>query len=77
MDRVWKYLKNNLIAIDQAVNTAFGGDPDETISSRLGKARNTSRAAAFFADIVDKLFFWDPNHCKKSEEPNAGDDSVI
>ena len=32
-----RYVFNNLIALDQTWNTRFGGDPDETISSRLGK----------------------------------------
>lgn len=32
-----KYLYNILIGIDQLANAILGGDPDETISSRLGK----------------------------------------
>ena len=32
-----KYLYNILIGVDQLVNAIFGGDPDETLSSRLGK----------------------------------------
>lgn len=32
-----KYLYNILISLDQLGNTILGGDPDETISSRLGK----------------------------------------
>lgn len=32
-----KYFYNILIGIDQLVNAILGGDPDETISSRLGK----------------------------------------
>jgi hypothetical protein len=32
-----RYLYNLLIAADQFVNVIFLGDPDETISSRLGK----------------------------------------
>jgi len=34
---IGKYLLNILISIDQLGNTFAGGDPDETISSRLGK----------------------------------------
>lgn len=33
-----KYIWNLLIAIDQLFNTILGGDPDETMSSRMGKA---------------------------------------
>ena len=35
--KIGRYFWNILISIDQLVNTLFGGDPDETISSRLGK----------------------------------------
>ena len=33
-----QYLLKNAIAFDQQVNTWFDGYPDETISSRAGKA---------------------------------------
>lgn len=32
-----KYIFNILIGIDQLCNTILGGDPDETMSSRMGK----------------------------------------
>jgi hypothetical protein len=32
-----QYIWNILISIDQFFNTIFGGYPDETISSRMGK----------------------------------------
>jgi hypothetical protein len=32
-----RYFWNLLIAVDQLFNTVFGGDPDETLSSRMGK----------------------------------------
>lgn len=34
-----KYLLNFLISLDQLGNTILGGDPDETISSRLGRIK--------------------------------------
>lgn len=34
-----RYFLNLLIAIDQLFNAITFGDPDETISSRLGKAQ--------------------------------------
>jgi hypothetical protein len=49
-----KWLLNILISIDQLVNTIFGGSPDETISSRLGRNYPNSVLAKF----VDLLFFW-------------------
>lgn len=71
-----KYIINNLIAIDQLVNTICLGDPDETISSRLGKARHNSKVALFFARIVDALFFWQKNHTKSSIEVDEGKDEL-
>lgn len=35
---VKRYFWRVLISIDQLLNTVAGGDPDETLSSRLGKA---------------------------------------
>ena len=34
-----RYTVNVLIGIDQLVNAIFKGDPDETISSRIGKRK--------------------------------------
>lgn len=42
------YLKNVIIALDQLVNALTGGNPDETISSRIGKA---IRAGGFMARL--------------------------
>jgi hypothetical protein len=54
------------IAHDQLANTAFGGDPDETISSRAGKAaRNGERWACLLCRLLDRF---DRNHCEKSIE---------
>ena len=75
MSKAKRYLLNNLIAFDQAVNALFGGDPDETISSRVGKRRD--QREQFWAGVVDKLFFWDKNHTAKSIEPDEGKDSVL
>jgi hypothetical protein len=32
-----RYIWNLLISIDQLFNVLLGGDPDETMSSRMGK----------------------------------------
>ncbi len=70
-----RYLRNILIAFDQLVNTLAGGDPDETISSRVGKREDGNER--FWARVVDKLFFWDKNHSTKSVEPDEGNDSLL
>lgn len=74
-----KYLLNILIAVDQLANTILGGDPDETISSRLGKwkrcktpgwRRKTSRFICWCLHPLDR------NHCLKSIEEDEGKDGV-
>jgi hypothetical protein len=69
-----KYIWNNLIAFDQLVNTIFGGDPDETISSRTGKLKDKrawAKALSQFLDIFEK------DHTTKSIEQDEGDDAVV
>ena len=73
-----KWFWNILVGVDQLVNAILGGDPDETISSRLGKK---------IAKKADKNnFYWvlcwllskiDPNHCSKSIEEDEGKDEVV
>lgn len=60
------YFRNILISIDQLINTIFGGSPDETISSRVGRRRDGNER--FWAKVIDTLFFWDRNHTTNSIE---------
>ena len=58
--------KRILIALDQLVNAAFNGWPDETLSSRayrweLKGKRGWPRRA------IDALFFFDPHHCERAD----------
>lgn len=70
-----KYIWNILISIDQFFNALFLGDPDETISSRLGKRRNH-----WLAKLICPILNWlDPrggDHCKKSIETDEGKDEI-
>lgn len=71
-----RYFWNMLIAIDQLLNTLFGGDPDETISSRAGKYAANNRG--WFPCVLCKLLdIIDPNHCMKSIEKDEGGRAVI
>ena len=36
---IWKWIVNVLVSVDQLANTILGGDPDETMSSRIGKLK--------------------------------------
>ena len=66
-----KYFWNLLISIDQLVNTIFGGDPDETISSRTGKLMHKRAWAKYLARFLN---LFEDNHAKKSIEKDEGKD---
>lgn len=52
------------IGFDQLANVAANGSEDETISSRLARARlNGSRGACFVCRLLD---VFEQDHCKKS-----------
>ncbi len=74
-----KWILNILISVDQLVNTVFGGDPDETISSRLGKSYPNS----VLAKLVDILFFWQcrdkaiKRHVINAIELDEGNDRIF
>lgn len=82
MNKLAEYGWNILIAIDQLVNTLCGGDPDETLSSRMGKwsldgenQHGVRRIVYIVANWVVEKFQKD--HFKKSIEPNEGNRKVI
>lgn len=71
-----RYLWGVLISLDQLGNALLGGDPDETISSRMGKlvAKRKCKLCKLLCWVIDKI---DPNHCVKTIEPDEGDKSPI
>jgi hypothetical protein len=73
-----KYLKNILISIDQFFNTLAGGDPDMTISARIGRNYRGTCLERF----VDWMFKWqghEQGHCENANEweQDEGKDAVI
>lgn len=67
---VKRYVWNVLISLDQLLNTVLGGDPDETLSSRMGKrARKGDKLGRYFCAVLD---VFDKNHCEKSIERDEG-----
>ena len=65
----WKYFINVLIAVDQLVNTLFGGYPDETISAEC--YRKSQEKGHYFYKILK--FILDiclspikQNHCEQA-----------
>lgn len=67
-----RYFWNILISIDQFVNTVFGGDPDETISSRWGKHSRARGRKAWQYYACRILHLFDKEHCLKSIEEDEG-----
>ncbi len=74
------WVGNIFLAIDQFINSLLGGDPTETISSRLGKwmmlemdfIRTTiSQGICWFLDLFD------PDHCINSINQNTGGKAII
>lgn len=61
---------NLLYVLDTVLNTLIGGDPRETVSSRLGKGQvagkpvhtELAKVVNFFFDLV----FNEQHHCRKS-----------
>ena len=61
------YFWNIFISMTQMLNTVLGGWPDETTSSRLWRLEvQGSRTAAVLRRCVDRLFFWQKDHCAKA-----------
>ena len=69
--RRWAW--NVLIALDQRANALTGGDPDETISSRVGKCVRVGRLR-WLGALLDEIF--GPRHCENSIEPDEGKDAL-
>jgi len=76
-----KWIFNVLIGIDQLGNAIVLGDPDETISSRLGKLKRKHGGTIpwyhSWAKIVDYgLDIIDPNHSIDAIEEDEGKDQI-
>lgn len=68
-----KYLVNLAISIDQLANTILAGHPDETISSRMGKAIAKNRDCVICQVLCRWLSWVDPGHCKDAIEWDEGE----
>lgn len=63
------YLIRLLVAIDQLGNTVCDGNPDETISSRVGRNALAGKKWALIAEkVINALFWFQPNHCRSHIE---------
>lgn len=81
MSKIGKYLLNLLISIDQLGNTFAGGDPDETISSRLGKIKVKHGGRIKWKRPLARIIDWgldkiDPGHSIDAIEEDEGDEAI-
>ena len=72
MKALGRYLLRLLISIDQLVNTIFGGDPDETISSRIGKHVHWKGDTGWRLYLSKFLSLLDKNHTLDAIEKDEG-----
>lgn len=69
-----KYFKNILVAVDQLGNAICYGNPDVTISARVGYYSQVERVYLYYWRTLEKIInftFWPvdgPNHCKEAFE---------
>jgi hypothetical protein len=80
VNKIKLYITNLFRLLTQALNVILGGDPDEFLSSRLGKSQQSGRIAGkVLAPAVDALFYLftrEPNHCARSIEWDEGKNEV-
>jgi len=78
-----RYLSNFFVAIDQLGNVLAGGNPDNTISSRVGyytefhyKEEEVPMKWRVFRDIINSTFYPidGEDHCKEAYYNDAGED---
>jgi hypothetical protein len=60
-------LREVAVAVDQLANAILGGYCCETLSSRCWRLREY-KPYAYLRPVIDRLFFWQPAHCKASYE---------
>lgn len=65
-----RYLFNVLVGLDQLVNAVTGGDPDMTLSGRMGRAVEEGRckACGLVCWLLDKI---DTDHCARANKNEA------
>lgn len=70
--RIGNYTYGLWIGQDQLINAVHGGNPDVTVSSKIGyMSEKGSRTAKAMESVVDWLFYKavkQENHCKESIE---------
>lgn len=75
---VERYIANVLVSVDQLANAALGGDPDMTLSGRMGRAVSLGRCL-LCRPVCWLLHLIDKDHCAKASaaERDEGTDEVL
>ncbi|WP_299215084.1 hypothetical protein [uncultured Aquimarina sp.] len=80
--KIWKYISNLFVAIDQLGNAIAGGNPDNTISARVGyynyyiyNRETVPWYWYWFMQIIDITFYPvdGPNHCHEAYHNDPGE----
>jgi len=75
MAKLKRYFWNVLLGLDQFLSVLTGGDPDETVSSRVGKAAAAgSLMGRMLESCLDAVF--GAGHCRNSIETDEGGEKV-
>lgn len=56
-----------LVAVDQLINTFFGGMADETLSSHAHRLK-IERGRKWVSAVINVIFFFQKDHCKEAYE---------
>lgn len=64
----WQYSYNLCLATSQLSNTVLGGDPDESLSSRFGRAQEDGVWAAKYGMAPVTNVLVGPDHCRRCIE---------
>lgn len=66
-----------IVAFDKFLNAVILGDPDETISARMGRWSHTDSVAQVTCKLLNIIFFWEKeDHCASSEKHGDYDDEL-
>lgn len=71
---------NLFVLLTTAINTVTGGDPGETLSSRLGKGKLSGKSVhtllSRIVDLAFEMLFSQKNHCVGSIQPDEGKGAI-
>jgi hypothetical protein len=72
------YLRNLAVIPSQAVHALFGGNPDLTVSAAVYVAAALgSERARFWLRVLDRIYWWDEDHCRESWLRDVGHASRV